>query len=818
MAWIREIFWTILNMSVTAGITILVILAVRAVFRRAPRKYLYVLWLAAALRLVCPWAPESGMSLFNVSLLQPVESAGGAQVWYDPAEAGLPGGNTGEDEAGAGQSHGASAGSPDSEGIQQAERTEAGGTAGAVPSYEPQGQQALGSQSTQQAAGRQNQPQEDWAQQNSSAGAAGQGTVRKMFPGGFTVLCRVWLIGLAVSLLYQILCWIRVRRVTCQAVLLEKNIYECDSIGSPFVMGIMRPKIYIPFRLTGAQREMILLHEQCHIRRRDHLVKLLAVLILSVYWFHPLVWIAFRCMSADMEMSCDEMVLERLGNGGKEDYSRCLMGFAAQRHTAPGILAFGESSVKSRVKNILRFRKRGALFGAAAVIVCAALAVLLLTNGTGQRPSLTYSGESRAGSRGEADWEAHGMGYSLDGRTRTVAFYRELWLDGALADYQLLDVREVGEDAFPGNGSLTLESRNIGAGDAGAEGAGSTAGEDGGWTLEVSLYQTDSEGHTHWQASDRFSLSDNGIDSFMESFRVDEEQEVKNLSAEEDFVLAAVHLGREKDGEVTIHHTPCEELDDRDSAAYSIPMSAGDDINAGELVYRMAVSEKSAEELEKEYSVSPDVRDMLAAKNPYIGDASADGEVLGAVRLGHMGAGEMELQTSEEPYVLMVHFEDEPEDPAVWNIQMRKKAVMILALIDNAGAVEWTHPAENGTETYRWRMDLEQAERVTGVQDIKACAEDLAAFQDLCESAAAMRKNMEIAQAERTEEGWLASDGRVYRYRRTLAGMLPNASYASIMDFLTDDEELSYYDVWMTMLSSQYPAPNADKVCILAVW
>ena len=522
MAWIREVFLTILNMSVTAGITILVILAVRAVFRRAPRKYLYVLWLAAALRLVCPWAPESGMSLFNVSLLQPVESAGGAQVWYDPAEAGLSGGNTGEDEAGAGQSHGASAGSPDSEDIQQAERTEAGGTAGAVPSYEPQGQQALGSQSTQQAAGRQNQPQEDWAQQNSSAGAAGQGTVRKMFPGGFTVLCRVWLIGLAVSLLYQILCCIRVRRVTCQAVLLEKNIYECDSIGSPFVMGIMRPKIYIPFRLTGAQREMILLHEQCHIRRRDHLVKLLAVLILSVYWFHPLVWIAFRCMSADMEMSCDEMVLERLGSGGKEDYSRCLLGFAVQRHTAPGILAFGESSVKSRVKNILKFRKRGALFGTAAVLVCAVLAVLLLTNGTGRQPSLTYTGEYTAGSRQEADWEAHGMGYSLDGRTRTVAFYRELWLDGSLAGYQLLDVREVGEEAFPGNGSLTLESWTAGgAGDTDAE------GEDGVWTLEISLYQTDGEGNIHWQTSDRFSLSDSGIDCFLGNFRVEADREIR---------------------------------------------------------------------------------------------------------------------------------------------------------------------------------------------------------------------------------------------------------------------------------------------------
>ena len=812
MAWIREVFLTILNMSVTAGITILVILAVRAVFRRAPRKYLYVLWLVAAFRLVCPWAPESGVSLFNLTLLQPAESAGGVQVWYAPAEAGISGGDTGEAAAGGGQSPGAAAGSPDSEGIQQAEGTGDGsGTAGTAPSYEPQGQQAQESRSLQQTAGQQNQPQEDQAQQDSSAATAGQGTVRRMFPGGFTVLCRVWLIGIAVSLLYQILCWRRVRRVTCQAVLLEENIYECDSIGSPFVMGIRKPKIYIPFRLTAEERMMILLHEQCHIRRKDHLVKFLAVLILSVYWFHPLVWIAFRCMSADMEMSCDEMVLDRLGSGGKEDYSRCLLGFAVQRHTAPGILAFGESSVKSRVKNILKFRKRGALFGTAAVLVCAVLAVLLLTNGTGRQPSLTYTGEYTAGSRQEADWEAHGMGYSLDWRTRTVAFYRELWLDGSLAGYQLLDVREVGEEAFPGNGSLTLESWTAGgAGDTDAE------GEDGVWTLEISLYQTDSGGNVHWQTSDRFSLSDSGIDSFLGNFRVEADGEEKILSAEEDFVLAAFHLGREKDGEVMIFHTPCEDLDDRDSTAYSIPLSDADDINAGELIYRMAVSEKSAEELEQEYSVSPDVRDMLAARNPYIGDASANGEVLGAVRMGYMGMFETELQTSQEPYVLTLHFEDEPEDPAAWNIQMQKKAVLILALIDNAGAVEWTHPMENGTETYRWRMDLEQAERMVGIQDIKACAEDPAKFQSLCESVAAMRENVETAQAQRTEGGWQAPDGRVYRYRCTLAGMLPNAAYASIADFLTDEEGLSYSDAVMTLLSSQYPPPH--DVYILGIW
>ena len=532
-------------------------------------------------------------------------------------------------------------------------------------------------------------------------------------------------------------------------------------------------------------------------------MKLFAVLILAVYWFHPLVWIAFRCMSADMEMSCDEMVLERLGSGGKEDYSRCLLGFAVQKHTAPGILAFGESSVKSRVKNILKFRKRGALFGAAAVLVCAALAVLLLTNGTGQQPALTYSGENRAGSGGENVWEAHRMDYSLDGRTRTVAFYRELWLDGALAGCQLLDVREVGEGAFPGNGSLTLESWNTG----GADDTG-TEEEDAGWTLEISLYQTDSEGDTRWQTSDRFSLSDSGIDSFMGNFRVEADGEEKSLLAEEDFVLAAFHLGREKDGEATVYHTPCEDLDDRDSRSYSIPLSDEDDINAGELVYRMAVSEKSVEELEQEYSVSPDVRKMLDKRNPYIGDAPADGEVLGAVRMGYMGMYGTELQTSEEPYVLTLHFEDEPEDPTAWNIQMQKKAVLILALIDNAGAVEWTHPAESGTETYRWRMDLEQAGQMTGIQDIKACTEDPQAFQTLCESVSAMHGTVEFAQAEQTDAGWQAPDGRVYRYRYTLAGVLPNAAYASIVDFLTDEEGLSCQDAMMTLFSSQYPAPH----------
>ena len=106
---------------------------------------------------------------------------------------------------------------------------------------------------------------------------------------------------------------------------------------------------------------------------------------------------------------------------------------------------------------------------------------------------------------------------------------------------------------------------------------------------------------------------------------------------------------------------------------------------------------------------------------------------------------------------------------------------------------------------------------MTGIQDIKACAEDPQAFQTLCESVSAMHGTVEFAQAEQTEEGWQAPDGRVYRYRYTLAGVLPNAEYASIVEILSDVEGLSYIDVWMTMLSSQYPAPYANDIYILGV-
>ena len=99
------------------------------------------------------------------------------------------------------------------------------------------------------------------------------------------------------------------------AVRTEDNVYECDGISSPFVFGILRPRIYVPCGMPRDQREMVVLHEKCHLKRKDHLVKLLSFVLLGIYWFHPLVWIGWRCMCGDMEMSCDEAVLKRLGEG-----------------------------------------------------------------------------------------------------------------------------------------------------------------------------------------------------------------------------------------------------------------------------------------------------------------------------------------------------------------------------------------------------------------------------------------------------------------------------------------------------------------------
>ena len=191
----------------------------------------------------------------------------------------------------------------------------------------------------------------------------------------------VWLGGMAALLIYSTVSLIRLKRRLVGAILLRDNIYLADHIDSPFVMGLLRPKIYLPSSLSEKERDYIILHEQHHIRRGDHVFKLLSFIALCLHCFNPLVWIAFILSGKDMEMSCDEAVLRKLGEDIRVDYTASLISLATGKRIIAGTpLAFGEGDTEGRVKNIAKWKKPAVWVIVIAVIVCAVLAVCLITN------------------------------------------------------------------------------------------------------------------------------------------------------------------------------------------------------------------------------------------------------------------------------------------------------------------------------------------------------------------------------------------------------------------------------------------------------
>jgi len=167
-----------------------------------------------------------------------------------------------------------------------------------------------------------------------------------------------WLIGMTVMGCYGVISYCVLKHKLRFATTLDHKIYEAENIASPFVFGIIKPRIYLPYHLSVEEQEYILRHERYHIRRRDYLVKILAFTLLAVYWFHPLVWIAYYLMSRDMELSCDEHVLKELGLAERKAYSTLLLSFASgKRFPLPSPVSFGENDIKSRIKGILNYKK-----------------------------------------------------------------------------------------------------------------------------------------------------------------------------------------------------------------------------------------------------------------------------------------------------------------------------------------------------------------------------------------------------------------------------------------------------------------------------
>ena len=326
------IFLRVLDMSKTAAMVIAAVLVARLLLKKAPKIFSYALWAVVLFRLLCPFTLEAPVSVVpelpSVSRSytlaeEPISVVGAGTAAYRAVGDALNGG--------LGMQH-----------IATTERDETGMTRYVTT---------------------------DWW------------SVWLLF-GQY-----IWVSGMAVMLLCSAGSYRKIKKKLTVAVPLRDNIYLADDIRSPFVIGLLHPKIYLPCNLNQQEQGYILLHEQHHIRRLDHLIKALAFLALTIHWFNPLVWLAFILAGKDMEMSCDEAVIRKVGSQIRADYAASLLTLATGRRIIAGTpLAFGEGDPKSRIRNLSKWKKPAIWVGIICVLAISIAAVCLLTDRAEQEP------------------------------------------------------------------------------------------------------------------------------------------------------------------------------------------------------------------------------------------------------------------------------------------------------------------------------------------------------------------------------------------------------------------------------------------------
>lgn len=195
------------------------------------------------------------------------------------------------------------------------------------------------------------------------------------------ILSVVWITGIAILLAYTLISYWRVRRKVRTAVLLRDNVYQSEAVVSPFVLGVIKPKIYIPFNMGKQDEELVIAHEQAHINRKDHWWKPLGFLILTLHWFNPLMWLGYVLLCRDIEIACDEKVVKELTNEQRADYSQALLTCSVNRRMIAACpLAFGEVGIKERVKSVLNYKKPAFWIIVVSVIAIVIASICLLTN------------------------------------------------------------------------------------------------------------------------------------------------------------------------------------------------------------------------------------------------------------------------------------------------------------------------------------------------------------------------------------------------------------------------------------------------------
>ena len=328
----EKLFFTVLGMSATGSLVILAVLLARLALRKTPKAFSYALWAVALFRLLCPFTLDSAFSLLPSVRMVDAAGRGGGTDQVIQIQTGIPALNS--------QVNGFLADHP----YQEGQPTETGGEPGEelAPVINQPG------------------PVPDWR----------------------TVPAAIWLAGTAALLGYGALSLLGLRRRLAGSVPLEgeNNVRLAGHIPSPFVLGLVRPVIYLPSDLNEGERDYILLHERTHIRRFDHVTRGLAWLAAAVHWFNPLVWLAFYLAGRDMEMSCDEAVLRKMGREIRADYSASLLRLSQGGKLPAGPLAFGGSGFQNRIKNILNYKKPAFWVAALALAGVCVVGAALATN------------------------------------------------------------------------------------------------------------------------------------------------------------------------------------------------------------------------------------------------------------------------------------------------------------------------------------------------------------------------------------------------------------------------------------------------------
>ena len=377
-----DLLLKLFNMSVTAGWVVLALVAVRLVFRKAPKRVLCALWGLVGLRLILPFTLKS-----VVSLIPSTETVGSDPVGNPVINSGFSAFNTVVNPV-----------------ISQ----------NAVPFQ----------------------------------------TGRTPWENFLAAAPYLWLCGAALMLAWAVFSYLRVRGQTRVSVPVGRNVYLCDGLPSPFLLGIFRPRIYLPSDVTDEEKTFILAHEQAHLKRFDHIWKPLGFLLLSVYWFHPLLWVAYLLLCRDIESACDERVIKNYSDYERAMYSQTILRFSAPRRAVSACpVAFGETGVKERVKSVLSYKKPTVWILAAAVVLSVVLTVVFVTDP--KKSGAPKNAEEAAGEYivtvSDPKPLGHGASFTLS-EDGTFRFSR-----GAAYSYM-----PSGEWTLDKDGTLTLRIENVG--------------------------------------------------------------------------------------------------------------------------------------------------------------------------------------------------------------------------------------------------------------------------------------------------------------------------------------------------------------------